>query len=80
MQGEHYIFKRYIPFIFHIYVWVFVGNISYMCELQPIFRIILNTLLISSIMWHIYSTFFVMVVLNQLSPILGSSVTLAIRA
>ena len=58
MQGAHYIFKIYIPFILHIYVWVFVGNISYMCEIQPIFRIMLNTLLISSVMWHIYSILF----------------------
>ena len=59
MQGSHYIFKIYIPFIFQIYVCIFVGNISYMCELQPIFIIMLNTLLISSVMWHIYSILFV---------------------
>ena len=58
MQGAHYIFKRYIPFIFQIYMWVFVGNISYMCELQPISRIMLNTLLISFVMWHICSILF----------------------
>ena len=37
---------------------VFVGNISYMCEIQPIFRIMLNTLSISSVMWQICSILF----------------------